>query len=122
MGRLLKKKTSTKKTKKPDNSTGASSAAENSTAAVIPTIVSAPLPKKPQPVSKPASAPKKENFISKSIQFLREVKAELKKVVWPTRQQTLGSTLVVIVLVFAIALFLGAADVILAKLVRLALH
>jgi preprotein translocase subunit SecE len=49
---------------------------------------------------------------------LREVRIELKKVTWPTRQQTLGSTAVVIVLVMIIALFLGLVDMGLGSLVR----
>jgi len=50
------------------------------------------------------------SFIAKSIQFLREVKVELKKVTWPSRKQTMGSTLVVIILVMIISLFLGVVD------------
>ena len=41
----------------------------------------------------------KPNFIDVTIQFLREVKVELKKVTWPSRKQTIGSTVVVLVLV-----------------------
>ena len=45
-------------------------------------------------------APGKEpGWIQKSVQFLREVRIELKKVTWPTRKQTIGSTVVVMVLV-----------------------
>jgi hypothetical protein len=39
---------------------------------------------------------KKKTFIDKGIQFLREVKVELKKVTWPSRKQTMGSTVVVL--------------------------
>ncbi|MFP4346842.1 MAG: preprotein translocase subunit SecE [Desulfococcaceae bacterium] len=56
------------------------------------------------------------------MQFLREVRAELKKVTWPSRKQTLGSTLVVIVLVMIIAFFLGAVDMGLSSLIRLVLQ
>ena len=45
-----------------------------------------------------------------AIQFLREVKTELKKVTWPTRKDTLSGTAVVLVAVFIIALFLGIVD------------
>ena len=47
---------------------------------------------------------------------------ELKKVAWPTRKQTLGSTLVVIILVTIIAFFLGAVDIGLSSLVKLILR
>ncbi|KPJ75482.1 MAG: preprotein translocase subunit SecE [Deltaproteobacteria bacterium SG8_13] len=60
--------------------------------------------------------------MSKAIQFLREVKVELKKVAWPSRKQTFGSTLVVIILVTIIAFFLGAVDIGLSSLVKLVLR
>ncbi len=64
------------------------------------------------------SSIRKKNFIDKSIQFLREVKIELKKVTWPSRKQTMGSTVVVIVLVLIISIFLGVVDIGLSKLVQ----
>jgi preprotein translocase subunit SecE len=48
--------------------------------------------------------------IEKATQFLKEVKQELKKVVWPTRKQTVASTTVVLVVVFFIGFFLGLID------------
>lgn len=48
--------------------------------------------------------------IEKATQFLKEVKQELKKVVWPTRKQALASTSVVLVVVFFIGFFLGLID------------
>jgi preprotein translocase subunit SecE len=61
----------------------------------------------------------KVGFIEKAGQFLREVKVELKKVVWPSRKEAMGTTFVVIVLVLIIALFLGLIDMALAKLIKL---
>jgi preprotein translocase subunit SecE len=52
-------------------------------------------------------------------QYLREVAFELRKVVWPSRKETLGSTAVVIVVVFIAGIFLGITDIILSRLVRL---
>ncbi|MGD9105437.1 MAG: preprotein translocase subunit SecE, partial [Desulfobacterales bacterium] len=63
-----------------------------------------------------------KNYINKCVQFLREVKVELKKVVWPTRKQTLGSTVVVIILTMIIASFLGVVDIGLSSLIRVVLH
>jgi len=40
-------------------------------------------------------------------QFFREVRAELKRVTWATRKETIGSTSVVLVLVIIVAVFLG---------------
>ncbi len=42
--------------------------------------------------------------------FLREVKAELKKVSWPTKQQLIANTFVVIVTVFMIATLIWVID------------
>lgn len=61
------------------------------------------------------------NIFQKSVQFLREVEAELKKVTWPNQKQTTGATIVVIILVFVIAAFLGLVDVTLSKLVQVVL-
>ncbi|WP_319524422.1 preprotein translocase subunit SecE [uncultured Desulfosarcina sp.] len=73
------------------------------------------------PASKPAVA-KEKNFIDKSLQFLREVKVELKKVTWPSRKQTMGSTVVVLVIVAIISLFLGVVDAGLSGLIRAVLQ
>ena len=53
------------------------------------------------------SGKKGKNYLDTGIQFLREVWIELKKVTWPSRKQTMGSTLVMIILVMIISLFLG---------------
>jgi preprotein translocase subunit SecE len=52
-----------------------------------------------------------------SVQFLREVKTELKKVAWPNKRQTVQSTAVVLVLVSIVSIFLGLVDLVLARLV-----
>jgi len=60
--------------------------------------------------------------LEKVMQFLREVKVELRKVTWPSRKQTVGSTVVVIVLVMIISLFLGVVDIGLSKLAQVLLQ
>ncbi|PKN51447.1 MAG: preprotein translocase subunit SecE [Deltaproteobacteria bacterium HGW-Deltaproteobacteria-13] len=60
-------------------------------------------------------------IIQKVTQFLKEAKAELKKVTWPTPKQTMASTAVVIVLVFILSMILGIIDFALAKAVKLIL-
>ncbi|MCK4242399.1 MAG: preprotein translocase subunit SecE [Dehalococcoidia bacterium] len=42
--------------------------------------------------------------------YFREVIGELKKVVWPTREETRRLTIMVIILSIAIGIFLGAVD------------
>ncbi len=64
----------------------------------------------------------RNRYIGQSIQFLREVKVELKKVVWPTRKQTMGSTAAVIVLVTLISVFLGIVDIGLSSLIHTVLN
>jgi preprotein translocase subunit SecE len=50
-----------------------------------------------------------------AVQFLKEVRVELKKVTWPGRNEIIGSTAVVIVASFAVAFFLGFVDLLLQK-------
>ena len=45
------------------------------------------------------------------MQFLNEVKIELGKVAWPKFDEFVGSTIVVLFLVFAFAVYLGLVDV-----------
>ena len=56
-------------------------------------------------------------MLQKTQEFFREVSVELKKVSWPTRQQTMNATVVVIVVSFIVAFFLGIVDVVLARIV-----
>ncbi len=44
------------------------------------------------------------------LDFLRETREELKKVVWPSRDEVLGSTLVVLAAVILISIFLFIVD------------
>ena len=46
-------------------------------------------------------------------EFIRQVQAEMRKVVWPTRQETLQTTLVIIVVVIILSILLGLIDVVL---------
>ncbi len=48
--------------------------------------------------------------MSKIGQFFRESKAELKKVVWPTRNDVLSSVKVVIISTVVMAVLLGLLD------------
>ncbi|MDO5563264.1 MAG: preprotein translocase subunit SecE [Synergistaceae bacterium] len=51
--------------------------------------------------------------MEKVLDYIRESKAELKKVTWPTKQQLWYSTLVVIVVTFIFAAYLGLVDLLL---------
>ena len=59
--------------------------------------------------------------LAKTKNFIEEVKTELGKVTWPTRKETVATTWVVVVIILLISLYLGACDVVLAKLMKLIL-
>ncbi|MBQ8975682.1 MAG: preprotein translocase subunit SecE [Oscillospiraceae bacterium] len=63
---------------------------------------------KTETAAKPAKKKKRKgNPIAK---WLRELKSELKKVVWPTRKQIINNTIVVLVLVVVSAIVVWAFD------------
>ena len=57
-------------------------------------------------------------MIAKTKTFFDEVKQELEKVTWPARKETIGTTWVVVFIVILISFYLGACDLVLAKLLR----
>ncbi|MFA5096604.1 MAG: preprotein translocase subunit SecE [Candidatus Omnitrophota bacterium] len=59
------------------------------------------------------------NLIAKPVNFLKEVRAELGKVAWSTRDEILASTMVVIVVTLILGAFIGVLDVILSKLLSI---
>lgn len=61
-------------------------------------------------------------MFNKIKDFFREVKIELKKVTFPKKDEVIGSTKVVVVLVLIIAVFLGAIDLLLSKLIGIVMR
>ena len=61
---------------------------------------------------------KKPNKIQK---WWRETVGELRKVIWPTKEEAIKMTKIVIVVVLATAIFLGVVDFIFSRLVGLLL-
>jgi len=57
-------------------------------------------------------------MLNKIVTFLKEVRLEMKKVNWPTRQETIRYTLIVIGVSVAVAIFLGALDFIFTTLLN----
>ena len=55
------------------------------------------------------------------IEFLQQVRTEVSKVTWPTRRETVITTIMVLVMVIAAALFFLAGDQILSFLVSFVL-
>jgi len=58
------------------------------------------------------------NIIQKPITFLKEVKQELSKVSWSTREELMGSTVVVIVVTFIMAAYIGIIDFGLSRIIK----
>lgn len=48
-------------------------------------------------------------------QFFKEIRAEVKKVTWPTKEEVKVLTLVVVLFVFIFTAFIGIVDLILAR-------
>ena len=60
------------------------------------------------PDKRASSAPKRER--TGPVQYYREVMAELKKVAWPTRQEVITSTIVVLIGVIIMTAIIFAFD------------
>jgi preprotein translocase subunit SecE len=134
MGRIQRKKPSGVKKKKQRVEDKTAAGGQESSNRVLKTVAVGEgdakkvkkkqvFPQKKQSTATGTAATKpKETIVSKSAQFLREVKVELKKVTWPSRKQTIGSTAVVIALVMLISLFLGVVDLGISSLIRIVLQ
>jgi len=62
---------------------------------------------------KPINVGINEDTMRKIIQFIKESYAELRKVIWPSRDSVISSVKVVIVSVVIIAALLGLVDILL---------
>ena len=58
-------------------------------------------------------------MLDKLKNFFKEVKTEAKKVNYPSKDDLLGSTRVVIITVVIVSVFLGIVDLTLSKIVKL---
>ncbi|MFA5838762.1 MAG: preprotein translocase subunit SecE [Candidatus Paceibacterota bacterium] len=54
----------------------------------------------------------------KLVEYLKNTKAEFKHVSWPTRKQAITFTIIVVVISFAVALYLGFFDFIFSKILE----
>jgi len=59
------------------------------------------------------------NIIAKPVNFLKEVRAELSKVAWSTREELFASTIVVIVVTVILGIFIGLIDGALSKVLTI---
>ena len=68
-------------------------------------------------VDKQLDKPAESFKLSKVGEFLGEVKSEFGKIAWPDKKHTAASATVVIILVTIMALYLGAVDLFIGKIV-----
>lgn len=61
----------------------------------------------------PKGRQKKENAI---VKYLKETRAELRKVSWPSREEAINLTAIVVAVTTAMAAFLGVVDYLFSKL------
>ncbi len=61
-------------------------------------------------------------MIKKVGGFFQEVKVEMQKVTWPTREELIGSTAVVLMTMLILSTFIGAADFIFSRALTLILR
>ena len=50
--------------------------------------------------------------------FLSETRAEMRKVTWPTREELIESTKIVIIATFVVTIFIGLIDQVLTLIIR----
>jgi len=60
-------------------------------------------------------------MFEKIKQFLKEVKLELTKVTWTSKQELIYSTIIVIVVSIVLAIFIGIVDMVLSNLASMLL-
>ncbi|MCC8160805.1 MAG: preprotein translocase subunit SecE [Oscillospiraceae bacterium] len=65
------------------------------------------------------SKTKKASFGTRAKRFFKETKAELKKVTWPTKEQLIHNTGVIIVFIIIVTIILSVLDVAFAELFQL---
>ncbi len=67
---------------------------------------------KRQVAKRPQPEQEKQSLFARLVQFLREVRAELKRVVWPTRQQMVAFTTVTLITTTALTLYILVLDLV----------
>ena len=55
------------------------------------------------------------------LQFMREVREEVSKVSWPSRRETMITTVMVLIMAIAAAIFFMLADQVISKVVKIVL-
>lgn len=76
---------------------------------------------KPVKTGKPgrAAKPEKPSFPARMTQYFRDVRSEMKRVVWPTRKDVGGMWQVVVVTLIAFSVGIAALDYVIVQLLQL---
>ena len=76
---------------------------------------------KPAKTGKPGKAPQaaKPGVFQRLSQYLRDVRAEMKRVVWPTRPEVVNSSVVVVTTLFFFIVLIGITDLIVVQILSL---
>jgi len=61
-------------------------------------------------------------IFEKTANFITEVKVEMQKVSWSSKEELIGSTTVVIVSTLLLAMFIGMVDIVLSRCINLILR
>ena len=74
-----------------------------------------------RPAAKPVRAPqffRAPRILATSVQFLKDVRAEMNRVAWPDRKTVIASSLVVVFVLFVTSMYLTAWDYVWAELFK----
>jgi preprotein translocase subunit SecE len=74
------------------------------------------LPERPRPVR--AMPRRMPPLVETSIQFLKDVRAEMNRVAWPSRQMVIASSAVVVFVLIVTGAYLAGIDFVFAKLLQ----
>jgi preprotein translocase subunit SecE len=59
-----------------------------------------------------------ERLTGPLVEYLRDTRAEMRKVTWPTRQEAINLTLLVLAIMVVLAIFLGGLDALFTELLN----
>ena len=94
-------------------------ASVNGKPTVSKTVTAGSSPAAPVGLARTEQEKKVMGIFTKPLNFLKEVRQELTKVSWSSRQEVMSLTVVVIVTTSLIAVFIGIIDVLLSKVLSM---
>ena len=69
--------------------------------------------------AKAANAENKTGFLAKIKRYFKDMRGEMKKVVWPTKKQVINNTLIVLAVVLVSAIVICGLDALFSLVIRL---